>query len=90
MRNYGDDEMRTYVATGDPLDKAGSYGIQHPAFSPVERWDGCYASIMGLPLGMAARMLAAAGLQLRQEQIPAVCERASGAAHCCLRRFPPG
>ena len=48
------DEIRDYVATGDPLDKAGAYAIQHPMFSPVERWDGCYTAIMGLPLGRSA------------------------------------
>ena len=50
MRDYTDDEIHAYVATGDPLDKAGAYAIQHPQFSPVARMDGCYASVMGLPM----------------------------------------
>lgn len=50
MRNYSDDELRTYVKTGDPLDKAGAYAIQHQGFHPVENMTGCYASVMGLPL----------------------------------------
>jgi len=50
MRAYGDDEARTYVLSGDPLDKAGAYAIQHPFFQPVESMSGCYASVMGLPL----------------------------------------
>jgi septum formation protein len=57
MREYSDEEMRVYVATGDPLDKAGAYAIQHPGFSPVESMDGCYASVMGLPLCHVARAM---------------------------------
>lgn len=62
MRAYSDEEMHTYVATGDPLDKAGSYGIQHPDFHPVARMDGCYASVMGLPLCYVVRMLRELGV----------------------------
>lgn len=50
MRDYSDAEMEAYIATGDPLDKAGAYGIQHTGFHPVVDLQGCYASVMGLPL----------------------------------------
>ena len=50
MREYSEEEIRSYVATGDPLDKAGAYAIQHPEFRPVARMDGCFASVMGLPV----------------------------------------
>jgi MAF protein len=50
MRDYSDEEIREYVATGDPLDKAGAYAIQHAEFHPVSRMDGCFASVMGLPV----------------------------------------
>lgn len=50
MRNYSDEEIAAYVATGDPLDKAGAYAIQYAGFRPVERIIGCYANVMGLPL----------------------------------------
>ncbi len=50
MRDYSDEEIAAYVATGDPLDKAGGYAIQHPQFHPVARLEGCYASVMGLPM----------------------------------------
>jgi septum formation protein len=50
MRDYSDEEIRAYVATGDPLDKAGAYAIQHPEFHPVARMEGCFASVMGLPV----------------------------------------
>jgi septum formation protein len=57
MRDYSDEEIDTYVATGDPLDKAGAYAIQHPKFHPVEHMSGCYASVMGLPLCHLTRTL---------------------------------
>jgi MAF protein len=48
MRHYTDAEIDAYVASGDPLDKAGAYGIQHPTFQPVAQLDGCYTGVMGL------------------------------------------
>jgi septum formation protein len=62
MRAYGEDEIAAYVASGDPLDKAGAYAIQHPGFHPVEALHGCYASVMGLPLCHLARSLRKLGL----------------------------
>lgn len=50
MRNYSHEEIKAYIATGDPMDKAGAYAIQHPRFRPVARLDGCFLSVMGLPL----------------------------------------
>jgi septum formation protein len=57
MRDYSDEEMEAYIQSGDPLDKAGAYAIQHPQFHPVARMAGCYASVMGLPLCHVLRML---------------------------------
>jgi MAF protein len=57
MRAYSDEEIDAYVATGDPLDKAGAYAIQHPKFHPVEMISGCFASVMGLPLCHLTRTL---------------------------------
>jgi len=57
MRAYSDDEIKAYVQTGDPMDKAGAYAIQHPAFQPVESMRGCYASVMGLPMCHVIRAL---------------------------------
>jgi septum formation protein len=57
MRAYSAEEIDAYVATGDPLDKAGAYAIQHPVFHPVETMSGCYASVMGLPLCHLTRTL---------------------------------
>ncbi|MBV6452602.1 MAG: Maf-like protein YhdE [Anaerolineales bacterium] len=57
MRNYSDEEIRAYIATGDPFDKAGAYAIQHAEFHPVETLSGCFASVMGLPLCHVTRLL---------------------------------
>ena len=43
------DEIRDYIATGEPMDKAGAYGIQGPATVLVEKIDGCYFTVIGLP-----------------------------------------
>lgn len=57
MRDYSDAEIERYIQSGDPLDKAGAYAIQHPGFKPVEVLEGCYASVMGLPLCHILRAL---------------------------------
>lgn len=61
MRHYSPADILAYVATGDPLDKAGSYAIQHPQFRPAERIAGCYWNVVGLPLCVLLRLLAEAG-----------------------------
>jgi MAF protein len=58
MRPYSDAEIAAYIATGDPLDKAGAYGIQHPQFQPTERIAGCYLNVVGLPLCTLRDLLA--------------------------------
>jgi MAF protein len=62
MRAYGEDELEAYLATGDGLDKAGAYAIQHPVFRPVEFVDGCYANVVGLPVCRLYGLLEAAGI----------------------------
>jgi MAF protein len=61
MRDYSDSEIEAYIATGDPFDKAGSYAIQHEGFHPVERIDGSYSNVVGLPLETLQMMLADIG-----------------------------
>ena len=80
MRNYTDDEIQTYIASGDPMDKAGAYAIQHPGFHPVENLTGCYASVMGLPLCHLAVGLRAFGLEISLE-LPQRCQDLLG-THC--------
>ncbi|MEK7323667.1 MAG: Maf family protein [Chloroflexota bacterium] len=74
MRNYSDAELAEYVATGDPLDKAGAYAIQHNGFRPVENFSHCYASVMGLPLCHLARALRRFGVEPPAD-VPAACQQ---------------
>jgi len=55
-----EDEIAYYVQTGEPMDKAGAYAIQGIASRWVERIDGCYFNVVGLPLPRVYRMLKAA------------------------------
>ncbi|MEO8487185.1 MAG: Maf family protein [Betaproteobacteria bacterium] len=56
--------IKAYVATGEPFDKAGGYGIQGRAAAFVTRLDGSYSGVMGLPLAETAALLARAGFPL--------------------------
>ena len=62
MRRYSMAEVEEYVASGDPLDKAGAYAIQHSGFRPVTGLSGCYAAVVGLPLCHLTRALHRLGL----------------------------
>jgi len=77
MRDYSDEEIHAYIATGDPFDKAGSYAIQHPGFHPVESLAGCYANVVGLPLCHLERVLRALGF-IPAANIPDACQSALG------------
>ncbi len=82
MRDYGLAELEAYVASGDPLDKAGAYAIQHTDFQPVARIEGCYSGVMGLPLGALADGLAHFGVALPVD-VATVCQERTG--HPCCR-----
>lgn len=73
MRQYSDEEIESYIATGDPMDKAGSYAIQHNGFHPVPYLNGCYANVVGLPLCHLARLLRRLEITAMAD-IPAGCQ----------------
>jgi septum formation protein len=50
------EEIASYVATGEPMDKAGAYGIQGPASCYVTRIDGSHPNVMGLPVDVVHRL----------------------------------
>jgi septum formation protein len=62
FRPLRDDEIERYIDTGEPMDKAGGYGIQGFGATIVERVDGDYFAVMGLPLNRLARLLETLGL----------------------------
>ena len=61
MRDYADAKIAAYVATGEPLDKAGAYGIQGLGGALVASYTGCFNTIVGLPLCGVAALLREAG-----------------------------
>jgi septum formation protein len=73
MRNYTTGEIHAYIESGDPLDKAGAYAIQNRAFSPADDFNGCFASVMGMPLCHLERTLKQCGIG-RPNQFALVCQ----------------
>ncbi|HEY5491275.1 MAG TPA: Maf family protein [Gemmatimonadaceae bacterium] len=63
MRALGEDEVAAYIATGEPMDKAGAYGIQGYGATIVERVDGDYFSVMGLGLRRLVELLERLGVR---------------------------
>lgn len=55
-----EDELAHYLSTGEPLDKAGAYGIQGYAARWIPRVEGCYFNVMGLPISRTIALLAKA------------------------------
>ena len=52
-----DQEIEEYVASGEPMDKAGAYAIQGLASKFVEKLEGCYFNVVGLPIAMVYKHL---------------------------------
>ena len=77
IRNYSDEEIESYVASGRPFDKAGSYAIQDKDFNPVDRIEGCYLNVVGFPLCALVETLAAQGVHAelkRPERVSELCD----------------
>lgn len=98
MRDYTDEEVEDYITTGDPFDKAGAYGIQHPEFRPVAELNGCYLNVVGLPLCLLERLLTQARatgnaviLAARPESEANLRTDRSSIGTCayCAQRTPP-
>ena len=89
MRDYSDDELRPYVDSADPMDKAGAYAIQNSVFHPVLEIVGCYASVMGLPLCHLARAFWRVGDPL-SAHVPNLCRAETGYPCAIYPQIWPG
>ena len=67
FRPLSDEEIASYIALGESLDKAGAYAIQGRGMLLVERIDGCYFNVVGLPVQKLSVLLAKLGLSLREQ-----------------------
>lgn len=65
FRRLRDDEIEAYIATGEPMDKAGAYGIQGFGATIVERIEGDYFAVMGLPIVRLIGLLRDVGVRYR-------------------------
>ncbi|HEX5817866.1 MAG TPA: Maf family protein [Gemmatimonadales bacterium] len=65
FRAASDDTLRDYIATGEPMDKAGAYGIQGYGAALVEKIDGDFFGVMGLPVRLVLELLRHEGVEYR-------------------------
>ena len=61
MNELSEEDIRFYVESGEPMDKAGAYAIQGIASRWIPRIEGCYFNVVGLPVPLVWRMLREAG-----------------------------
>ncbi|MBO4383404.1 MAG: Maf family protein, partial [Clostridia bacterium] len=61
--DLSDEEIRAYIATGEPMDKAGAYGIQGLGCTLVEGIRGDYLTVVGLPAARVVRLLNSVGVE---------------------------
>ncbi|MEM4397635.1 MAG: Maf family protein [Candidatus Woesearchaeota archaeon] len=64
MTKMHDEEILNYIKTGDPLDKAGSFGMQSKGSIFVEKINGCYSNVVGLPMPKLLKIIRKIGLKI--------------------------
>ena len=78
MRDYRDEEIEAFIATGSPFDKAGGYASQDSVFAPTASIEGCACDVVGLPLWTLRGLLREAGVEVSEPTL----DRCAG----CLER----
>jgi septum formation protein len=68
MCEISEDEIRDYIASGEPMDKAGAYAIQGIASRWIPRIEGDYSNVVGLPVALVCSMLKKTGWQYGRER----------------------
>ena len=86
MNELSEDEIREYVASGEPMDKAGAYAIQGMASRWIPRIEGDYSNVVGLPVALVYRMLRRAGRDLESQ----ACACAGSEAKTSSALLPSG
>ena len=76
MHDFDDEALQAYIATGEPFDKAGGYGIQRGTRQLVAGFTGCYTNVVGFPLCEVASLLIGAGVSFESE--PPFCRLPDG------------
>lgn len=75
FKPYNEAAIRAYVATGDPLDKAGAFGIQNGAAALISHIEGYFDTVVGLPTHLLASMLAQVGVEAHPAHVQSPVEQ---------------
>ena len=67
FRNFSESEINAYVATGEPMDKAGAYALQGVGACLVAKIEGCYTNVIGMPMPILVKLLRAVGVEVLGE-----------------------
>ena len=74
MRDSSDTELKGYVASGEPMDKAGAYAVQGLGSKLVSRVEGCFNNVVGLPVCAVRTALIEAGVEVAPRPVGGYCE----------------